>query len=216
MRTLRRQARSQRRRLYLQLRMHFLRGLRAGDEPRMPELQGRVGAASSAAAGGKSVVKPRCWRTEKGENGGAYRGCRPGTDGEAGSGRPGVASQEVGCAAAQSPHLRPPSEYLPRSAGDVGRSRRLGASRPRTGRPCEPQGGGPERLRLLTGHQRRRGQRSGDTGRQDPGPQRVRHERALRRARARRSGMPMPSPCRIAMWKRSSSSACGAFSAKTP
>ena len=56
------------------------------------------------------------------------------------------------------------------------RARRLGASRPRAGCAGEPQGGGSERLRLLTGHQRCRGQRAEDTRRQDPRPRRVCYE----------------------------------------
>jgi hypothetical protein len=48
----------------------------------------------------------------------------------------------------------------------------------------QPQGRRPERLRVLTGHKRCRGQRTGDPRSKAPCPRRVREEPSLRGARA--------------------------------
>jgi hypothetical protein len=72
--------------------------------------------------------------------------------GEAYPGRPRRAGRQMGRAAPQPSHLCPPSEYLPRRAGHVGRARRFGATGPQARRPREPQDRGPQRLRVLTGY----------------------------------------------------------------
>lgn len=76
---------------------------------------------------------------------------------------------------------------LPRRARHVEWAGRLRAHRRQAHGDDQPPRGLPERVRVLTGHQRCRGQRARLDGREAPGSQHVRHFPALRRGGAHRA-----------------------------